>query len=448
MTELAAIIAGSSDYAASINAAIAAGETIVDNHGVDITLLSPIRPVSGMVMLLRPDTFIRKGWASSTNSVDCLIARADWAVDTDDFLVDGGNWCGSPENTGRIFSFYGNNWEIRNAQILEFHGGQAIVFGGDNVRLNNVRAITSATGYGTGAFRMIGGKGFRGTNLHGICGDDVFQFVPVTNSADARFSKPISDSFYIGCNGQSASARLLVAGIAGQQDEYMTTATIRRAGWIGCSGGGGNRSLVIECTEGPRTEGVADIPKQIDDILVSGCHIDGSMETGVTTQSAMVLTDAAGAIGKVTIRDSSIRGTPKTNGLSISGGTVILDNTEIEGTVGPVAITSPSQVCLIGGEMKAGTNHLIDIQSAAGATNVTARDTLFSGVLTGKAAIRASSATSSVLVDNITATKATGATGTMVVSHAAGSEIRTGRIMGDLDDEAAGAGSTMEQAWV
>ena len=430
-----------------------AGITVNDPDNLEILCEAPLRPASGMKLSFGCNTTIKRGFSSGSSSFHCLMANSDWSVDVDDFLIEGGIWrSASPSQEGRIFSFYGNNWEIRNAQILEFYGAQALVFGGDNVRLHNIRAVTSATGYGTGAFRMVGGRGFRGTNLQGVCGDDVFQFVPSTNSIDARRNQSIEDSVEIGCQGASASARLLVAGVAGPQNELAMTCTIRRVGWIGCTGSGGQRSLVIENTEGNGT-----VPRQIDQVLVSGCHLDGSNEFGPSSQTALILSSFPNAIGTVTLRDTSFHGSPKAEGLSIQsdGARILLDNVSIVANVTALSVSGQAKVTIRDGyyalnSVSSGSpNHIIDIRSTSQASATRVEGTpLIEGVASGKAAIRISSPTANLHVESLEAHAAPGATGTIGVSHSLGVTAFIGSIGGTVATYEAGAGSILRQALV
>lgn len=428
------------------------GIAITDPHGTEVLLEAPWRPQSGMRLLFSPHTTIKKGWSGASSDTDALMAAASAATDVDDFLIDGGIWkAASASQTGRIFTLYGDRWEIRNARIIENYSSQALVFGGDDIRLNNIYAKSGNYIAGTGSFRMIYGRGMRAFGLYGECGDDVFQFVPSTSSTNPRFNQSISDSYYIGCHGISHDARLLVAAIAGPQDENLMTATIRRVGWIGCSGKGGQRTVVVECTEGDGT-----VQRQVDEVLVSGCMIDGSAQGQEQDQDGLVIGSFAGAIGRVTFRDSQIFGTKRRFGLSLAseGASILLDNCVIEGEQSALEVRSPCAITLRDGRLAVKNNgggntanHAIVDTVAAGDWTLTCETRpRIEGVATGKAGIRLNSASAKLRADDLAIYKASGATGTTGINYVAGARVHFNAVRGDVATEQSGSGELTRPA--
>lgn len=439
------------DAAATLSGFLAelapAGIAIRDPDNMGVLCTEPIRPQSGMKLLLGPETTLVRGFSAPSSDTTGLISRADWGVNTDDALIEGGHLTtASPAQIGRMISLYGDRWTIRNTRITEYYGSQGMVFGGDDVRLENVVATTSDASYGTGAFRMVGGRGFRGIGLHGESGDDVFQFVPITGSTNARYNQSISDSYYIGCHGHSRSARLLVAVVAGPQNEDAMTCTLRNLGWIGCSGSGGNRVLNIE-----NTEGTGAVDRQIDNVVISQCSLDGSQQDASTSQDVMVLGDFAGAIGSVSFRDVTVHGTSRSDGMTLQSESaeILLDNCSVSGVTTAVSISAPMRVTIRDGRYTstadgggAAGGHVIDVRAVAAATQLVLEgQPRITGIASNRSAIRLSASSAELIAGQFTAEKAVGATDTTGISHAPGARAAINEILGTIDSTATGGGT-------
>ncbi|MEM9031180.1 MAG: hypothetical protein AAGB18_00920, partial [Pseudomonadota bacterium] len=298
---------------------------------------------------------------------------------------------------------------------------------------------------GTGSCRMVGGRGFRGIGLQAQGGDDLFQFVPITHRRNARFNLSISDSAYIGCHGQSAAARVLVALIAGPQDEHAMTATIRNVSFIGCSGTGGNRCLTIE-----NTEGNGRVPRQIDNVLVEGCALDGSHQNGLTRQDVSITANFTDAIGDVALVNSQIRGTQRPYAITVAsdGARVTLDNVSAEAETSALWIDSAATVVLKGGRYRVADaggghkpGHVVELARDAGRARLHIEGLpVFEGVAQDRAAIRLSSPAAQATIGDIESYSRSGATGTAGVSHARGTSVRLGETAGDLQHAEQGLG--------
>ena len=428
-----------------------AGIAVHDPDDLSLLCEEPIRIQSGLKLHLGLNTTLMRGFADGSSDTGALLSRADWSVDTDDLTLHAGVLTtASPAQTGKLMAIYGAGWEIKGTRFLDFHDGQAIVFGGDDNRITDCLFRSPTDAPGTGAVRMVGGSRFRGLGLHAFTGDDLFQFVPITDSRNARYDLSIEDSHYVGCHGISRSARVMIAALAGPQDEAAMSATIRRVGWIGCSGSGGNRTFVVE-----NTEGDGRVPRQIDDVVVSDCSLDGSRQNGSTTQDVLIHGAFDGAIGRVTLSNSTVLGTARKHGVAIRspGSEVVLDNLHVQARGSAVFVGAPSRLIIRdgryavvdhGGPIEA--HHVLDVGAEAGASHVLLGGRpAFEGVAEGKAAIRLSSGEASLDAARMEARPTAGAGGTLAVSHGPGAAVLLGEVLGDVDAHEHGAGSVRRE---
>lgn len=424
-----------------------AGIAVTDDRNLSVLCEEPLVLQDNLHLKLGYATTFSRGFTGAGETA-ALLAHSDWSVDVDGVVIEGGLFTTvNSSQTGRILALYGNDWQIRNARFTEFYGGQALLFGGDNIRMDNVRATTTSTTAGTGAFRMLGGRGFRGTGLYAEAGDDLFQFVPSAASANARFDQSIEDSYYIGCTGVSTAARVLVAAIAATVEDDDMTCTIRRCGWIACGGRGTERSVVIENTDGDGT-----VPRQIDDIVIDQCYIDGQDEDTAQVQSVLINGDFDKAIGKVTIRSGSVFNTPREHGVDLQspGAELVLEDAHIEGEGAAVNVQSDDNIVRINGGRfltvdnggTATANWVVDVASAAANCEVILTGhPVFEEIASSKAAVRLGSSTAICRVYGpITANKASGATSTIGISHASGARVKLAEVEGDVDSVQSGAG--------
>lgn len=426
----------------------AAGIVITDPDNLEMRVTQPIRIQSNLKMHLGPKTTFVKEWTGGGGEADSMFAAAHWGTDVDDFEFTGGILTAlNSSQRGKLMSIWGRNYRISGTKFLDWWGGQALIHGGTDGRITDcLFHATEAIG-GTGPCRMLGGTGFRGIGLHAYGGDDLFQFVPSSSQTNARFDQSISDSYYIGCHGQSWTARVCIAGIIGAQDENAMTATIRDSGFIGCSGKGGNRCLVIEENEGDGT-----VARQIDNITVANCHFDGSEQSDETTMDAFVWSSFAGAIGQVKIANTTIgKDTKRKFGLTCdaAGSRIVLDNLSCQGETSAVRITEPCTVHIHGGRFEVidsggghAPNWVVEAGGSSGAVQLEVSGfPVFNGIASSKSGLRLGAGAGVARVGSIEVHKASGASETAALSATAGAVAKLGDVIGSTDTDTTGGGT-------
>lgn len=426
------------------------GITITDPDGTRVLCQSPLYLSDRLQLSFGPSTTFERGFATG----DPLLTQPELGSDVSGWLVEGGVWTTVDRfQTGQMVSVYGNDWTMRNCRITGFHdggkGGQAIVFGGNNIALSDVHATTTSTGHGTGAFRCIGGTGGRFQNLHGEAGDDIFQFVPVTNSNHPRFDRSIRHMSYVNCYGKSKAARLMVASVGGPQDARRNTATVRNVNFIGVNGYGARRILQIANNE---TDGTTE--HAVGWINVIGCHLDGSYLDQTSAQAINIRGDDA-KIGPIFLDKVALHDNRRPVGLSIvHGSSLTLRDCTIGGERYGLAADETERLLIEGGSIfveQAGGGHQANHPVYLGSTAVGGAvldGVAIRGVASSKAGIRANAGVARLVLRDLTVDKAPGAVETVGVSSAAGATIQlVGEIAGSRDSEFSGDGQLMRAAF-
>lgn len=430
--------AGTKDAAAVLSGFIAelapAGIAIHDPDNQAVLCEEPIRIETGMKLHLSANSRILKAFSAANTEANSLFSRADWSVDTDDFLIDGGIIDVVDEfQDGKLFSIWGSRWEIRNTQILGYQRGQAFICGGYDFRIMNVRSRTANVEAGTGAFRCVGGARGRIIGCHAEAGDDLFQFVPIEFSANARYDQNADDILYIGCTGTSHSARVLVAALELQRGSGDMLGHIRNCGWIGCGGKGGKRSLYIGNTEG------ANYEDQINNISVISCVLDGSDDESANTEQAFIEAKAMGGVGRVNLRDTTIGKTKRNYGLRVKNvAHVDISGGMISGEESAIKLGKTGRCTLGGGATlltsdQGGGHSPGHVLFDHGAEEVIADAPEIRGIATGRAAVRANHAAAKHTLHSVKAVRAAGATDVCVTSNVAGAFVSVKNPSGDYD---------------
>lgn len=410
------------------------GIAIHDPDGMQVLLSSAVTLISGTVLHLSPATVLRKASATGNMFGTSLTTKQNGIrISGGQFVTHVGT------ETGDIFSLYGDGINLSNMLITGFRG-RAALFAGDGIRMTSIRAISAAgTAGGNGGFRMLGGRNFVGTALHCECGDDVFQFVPSTSSGASLYNQDILDSYYVGCTGYSYAARLAVAAIGGPQDENAMTCLVRRVGFIGVAGKGGNRCFVVE-----NSEGNGAVVDQVDDVLFSGCSFSGESETAETSQSGYIVSSFSRGVGRVVMNASTVHTCKRTYGVTISaaGSTTEMIACDISGESDAVQVTNGA-LLVKGGRYRTkaevggnAASHIITV--TAGSAVV--QDAKMEGLASSKGALRANASGVYVEASNVTIEKAAGASGTIGVSHATGSTVMLSGDVTGADTVQSGSG--------
>ena len=382
--------------------------------------------------------------------ITCHATLFAWADDLD---ISGGIWGAFDDATksGHLFELFGSHCSLRNMRILGHYnseaggGGLAMLLGGDDNTLHNIRSATSAGTSGTGGIRVIGGRGWRISQCHVLSGDDALQFVPNSNPTLIEYDWDILDSIYSDCVGYSTAARAAIIAMGGPQPHYEMLARIHGVTMRGISGWGTNRSIAVENSKGISYAG------QVDNVLLEDIAIDASHEPdALTAQSISVYSRLADGIGRVVMRNVLTIGTKREHGLTIQadGAHLTLDECVLEGQGAGLEITNARRVDIIGGAYgtvdrggASSANHVVDVAVAAGDVELNiSRTPRFYGVATDKAAVRLSSATAVARAGDIRVERRAGATGVIGVSTNPGSKLDVGMVLGDFDTATSGGG--------
>lgn len=430
-----------------------AGDQIVirDDYGMKLLCESPIRIQSNLRFQLLPVSEFLKGF-SGNGDTQGLFSAADWSLDTDDFeLIGGVLRPASITQTGKMMTIYGNRWRIVGTHFKDFHGGQGIVFGGEDIAIYGAKATTADTGVGSGPFRCIGVNGGVFANLLAEGGDDSFQFVPITVTTNARFNKDCVRASYIGCHGISHSARVIIASLdtSGVSEKAMD-AVMRDLNFIGITGRAGNRAMIFENSEGDGT-----VDRQIDNICLQNVQIDCSQQTvGEADSDIAILSDFAGGIGRITMDNVTTRGSDRAVGMSINAEAAQIRlrecNLTSEGRV--LQALDTCHIHVEGGLLELVANgggnapgFPVDVTAAAVNSTVEIDRTTIAGIATGKNGINVANTSTRLRVrDGTTFNKAPGANSTTGVGFGANLDTRIGETLGDVDTRAAGFYNPLE----
>lgn len=437
--------------AATINSFTAelapAGIAITDPHGTEVRAETQIILRDDLKMHFSPGTVFKKAFNSNSDIGGMFSSSAaNWNTPVNRVHISGGVFQSLQESvtgSGRLVTIYGHDCTIEGTYFKEWWGGQGMVFAGDRFLLQNTRHYSTIASDGQAPFRMLGGSGFRGIGIWSQGGDDQLQFVPSTGPTSPSYDQDITDSYFIGCWARSLSARAFVAVIAGQQDLNQNTCVIRRVGWIGCTGYGVTRSAIIE-----NSEGDGATPRAIDDILISGCTIDGQYEDTINTQSMMIQAPATVGIGRVTIRDTQFVNTPRDYAIRVDSNIqeLVLDNVRAEGVVGVINVAGGTSVNIMARNLRlqAGTTHPVIFDAGAGSPTLHLDGyNHIVGVASTRDGIRVNNSTATIIQRGVLRVdKASAATTVDAIFAGAGSTVNRDVITGDFDGSAVTGGAT------
>ncbi|RTL05374.1 hypothetical protein EKK58_08215 [Candidatus Dependentiae bacterium] len=437
------------DGAAILNSAIpdiaAEGLMIIDHHGIDIRCNSPIRPVSDLHMVGNGKTrFIRAYAATGTGSA--TLSRSDFNVDTDRMRLSNLVFDTlSPDMTGVGLAWWGADVVIDRVRVLNFYSGQGMSFGGDRFRILHSEFYTTSNSTGTGPLRCLGGKDGLAIGILTRGGDDGgMQLVPVSGVSTAkRYGQSIINCWQIGGQVISSSAKMLVAAIATSQGGTNSfPGVIKDSGWIGVTGLGTNRVIVVENTEGDGT-----IPKQIDGIVASNIVAYGSLSPASKVEiGSSILSDINNGIGRVTFNNVVHRDIAADFGLDINaqGATVVLNGCVMQGERNAMRVRADNVSIDVSGSCEFHAASAGDTESdshvincTATATNMRLRlvgKTEISGIPTGRSGISVSGSGAVMSVDDLVANKASGATGTNAITSNANPTFKIGYVTGTSDN--------------
>lgn len=216
--------------------------------------------------------------------------------------------------------------------------GRAFLIFGNRLRLNRIRAVSA---YDGGGIRYAGGDDFRCTDSYVECGDDCFQFVPGAASAGTLFDQPIARGQYVGCQGYSHNARLMVAGLVSTTETLHMTGSITDCAWIGVRGRGRQFGAI------DNTDSTGKIARM--DFI--GCQCDSTGETGSPVGSFWVnRASGAGPVEDVRLSGCTILA-PELEAVEINGasgsvvGKVTIDQSYLDKSRTSATETVITQYC-------------------------------------------------------------------------------------------------------
>ena len=283
-----------------LHAAAAAGTVGTVSPGVYRCTRSLLLPPSAQLHLAA-GAHLLKDWAVTPGLANAFLRNADFAVKSNGVSITGAGRIGATDHsrTGVILAVYGDDVRLSEFTIDTYAGGQAIMFAGDRGRVDGVRIVNSAPGFGTGGIRMIGGVEFVATNCHVESGDDCLQFVPIGDPDALLFNLSIRRSSYIGCTGVSSMSRFMVALLEWTRGTGGLTASVSDCSFVSCHGRGANRGIVVKNTHSSGA---------LERISFTDCSVDMSGSEDRQAQEIRVQTDptSRGSIRDITFTRTNI----------------------------------------------------------------------------------------------------------------------------------------------
>ena len=283
-----------------IDAAAASGTAGVVSPGTFRCTRSLLLPANARLHLAAGARLV-KDWAVTPGLANAFLRNVDFAVKSNGVDISGTGSIGATDHsrTGVILAVYGDDVRLRDFTIDTYAGGQAIMFSGDRGRIDNVRIVNSAPGFGTGGIRMIGGVEFVATGCHVESGDDCLQFVPIGDPGALLFNQSISRSSYIGCTGVSSMSRFMVALLEWTRGDGGLSASVSDCSFVSCSGRGANRGIVVKNTHSSGA---------LERISFTDCTVDMAGSEDRQAQEIRVQTDptSGGSIRDITFTRTNI----------------------------------------------------------------------------------------------------------------------------------------------
>ena len=286
----------------------AAGKPVIGSAG-DYPLDGPLHIPPGLKITCESGCIIRKAYDDRYDANALLLTAGDRGADADGFEWAGGEFRPMDATLGRgnLATLFGHGWTFRNAVMRDWRDGQCFIFGGGGFAMHDVDARATQRISGTGAYRCVWNDLTQPSNcfnLYGICGDDVFQAVPISNSSHPRFGRDVGELTYTNCQGTSLVGRLIVALVVQGQPEnqVLLPSRITNCTWRNVRGQGGHRSIVIDNSFGDIAKG-----SRIDNMLIADCDVDCSLDGARARESVRIWSDRDG-IGTVRFDNSRITG--------------------------------------------------------------------------------------------------------------------------------------------
>lgn len=260
---------GLADAATIINTLIAstaaAGQLLYIPAGEYLLSSDYIKLVSGANVWCEDGAVFVVGKA--TGGVFGIVSQTSFAAKIENVRWRGGSIVNPDDFEFAGFGFYGDNVHIDGLAIDNVILGLVGGFSGDNNRISNIYARTAIDGTNPGGIRNWGGFNNRVTDCNVISEDDCYQFAP-SGSAQV-LDQPIGDSLFINCVGGSDHGRFLLANLV---NPSLSTASIKRVGFVGCRGVAG-RFISVQNTFSTGTlEDVSFVDCSCD---LSGSDTDG-----------------------------------------------------------------------------------------------------------------------------------------------------------------------------
>jgi hypothetical protein len=216
----------------AIALAVAYGDPLRIGRGI-YRLGASIRLESNSTLICHPEAEFVGHFSSA--GINGMVMGAAGYNETDNPLrnirIRGGKWRrygvieGDNEEiwtgyTGNVFSFWGEDVDLRDIWVTGYGGGRGFMYRGHRWYLGNCwiynpdntdGQATNVDG-GTGGFRFTVGSQVVAENLICVCGDDCFQVVPGTTDATTE------DVIYRDCWGISTTARVVAVGLGGSTE--------------------------------------------------------------------------------------------------------------------------------------------------------------------------------------------------------------------------------------
>ncbi|VXC43823.1 hypothetical protein [Nocardioides sp. AX2bis] len=244
------------DLQAACDASSLNGTTVVVPTGVVID--SP-QIFCDSRLTLRVDGRINRTDAGNTGAGGAMFRNRNTSLKTNDCHFFGKGSVGAKtsytdpvtghtryDQTGIVFSNYGDRNVWTDIGIDKWDGGQAWAIRGDDLVIRRTSARGCAEATGNGGMRLIGGARFRAYSCDVWSGDDVYQPVPSPST-----DHTITDAKFINCVGGSTDARFMVVGIQAGSGETLQpgtpmTCSVEDVEWRNCHGHGSIMGVVLQ----------------------------------------------------------------------------------------------------------------------------------------------------------------------------------------------------------
>lgn len=185
----------------------------------------PIRMKNNSALAMERDALLIRAFHGGSGEMSGLFTSVSFNSKTNNVRISGGTITATYQGrgySGRVFSWYGDNWTIDNVYINDWGhiagttldaGGRAISYVGDNGTITNNTVRGPGCGWGCAGIMVAGGTGALVANNDVVSGDDAYCNFPSAVPDSPVFNTPIRDVLFLHNKGVSTHARLYGGGL-------------------------------------------------------------------------------------------------------------------------------------------------------------------------------------------------------------------------------------------